>query len=93
MFFDRRHVPREPIALSIVLPNGATAVTRDVGPHGMYLRMPLDQHLDDWVRLEIDLARSGLHLSAVGQVLRTEPGERSVGVALRLHSLQLRVLD
>lgn len=93
MFFDRRRVPREPIALPIVLANGVTAVTRDVGPNGMYLRMPLDQHLDDWVHLEIDLPRSGLRLSAVGQVLRTERGERSIGVALRLHSLQLWVLD
>ena len=92
MFFDRRQVVREPIVLPIVLAKGVTAVTRDVGPHGLYLRMPADQRLDDWVRLELELGRSGLRLSAVGQVLRTERYASGIGVALRLHSLQLRPL-
>jgi hypothetical protein len=93
MFFDRRQVVREPIVLPIVLANGVTAVTRDVGPHGLYLRMPPNQRIDEWVRLELVLGRSGLRLSAVAQVLRTEPGVLSTGVALRLHSLQLRAID
>ena len=93
MFFDRRQAVREPIVLPIVLGHGVTAVTRDVGPHGLYLRMPPNHRLDEWVRLELVLGRSGLRVSALAQVLRVEHGVLSTGVALRLHSLQLRAID
>lgn len=89
MFFDRRHRVREPIALRIALANGVGAVTRDIGPGGMYLRMPLDQQLDAWVGLKLDLARAALRLTAIGEVLRIERGERETGVALRLHFMRL----
>lgn len=93
MLFDRRHGKREPIALTIMLASGVTGLTRDLGPQGLYFHMPLDEHLDDWVRLELDLSRAGLRASALGEVLRIERGERDLGVAMRLHALQLRPLD
>lgn len=90
MLFDRRNGRREPIALRVVLADNGSAVTRDIGPHGIYLHMPLNQQIDDWVRLEFDLARAALRLTASGEVLRIERGERETGVALRLHSMKLR---
>ena len=90
MFFDRRNGRREPIALRIALADGVVAITRDIGPHGIYLRIPLGRGLDDWVRLEFERARADLRLTALGEVLRVESGEHETGVALRLHSLQLR---
>ena len=90
MLFDRCHGVREPIALRIALADGVSAVAHDIGPGGMYLRMPLNQQLDEcgWVYLELDLARA-LRLTAMCEVLRIERGERETGVALRFHSLQL----
>lgn len=93
MLFDRRHELREPIALRIKLASGAIAITRDLGSCGMYFHMPLDQSLEDWIHLEFDLDHSGLRATALGEVLRTEFGAGSKGVAMRLHHLQLRTID
>lgn len=89
MFFDRRHEVREQIALRIMLASGSIAMIHDLAPHGMYIHTPLDQSIDDWMHLEFDLDHAGLHVTALGEVLRTERGASFTGVAMRLHGLRL----
>lgn len=75
------------------LASGMTAVTREIGPNGLYFDMPAGHRLDDWVRVELELASAGLRMSALGEVLRIDRGVRTDGVAMRLHSKQLRPRD
>lgn len=93
MVFERRQEVREQIALRIMLASGSIALIRDLSPHGMYFHMPLDQCIDDWMRLEFDLDHSRLLMTALGEVRRIECGTSFKGVAMRLHGLQLRLLD
>lgn len=91
MFIDRRQEVREQIALRIMLASGSVALTRDLSPHGIYFHTPLDQFIDEWMHLEFDLDHGGLRVTALGEVLRIERGASFIGVAMRLHGLQLRL--
>jgi hypothetical protein len=93
MFADRRQGTREPITLRLALDQGVEALTRDIGPQGLYFHMPFGHVLDTWVRVELDLADAGLHLSALGEVMRLERTPQGIGVALRLHRQHLHPRD
>lgn len=87
--FERRTAAREDHALRIALEDGAHAVTRDISSGGVYLVLPPGHLLDDWVRIELPLARAGLRMHALGEVLRIERRADGVGIALRLHHVRL----
>lgn len=89
MFPDRRASPREPLSLPVTLAGGASALTRDISEHGLFLYVPRGAAVDEWLSFEFAIAEAGLKFHAVGEVVRIEPGLRQVGVAIRLHRPQL----
>lgn len=89
MFPERRASPREPLNLPITLAGGASAQTRDVSEHGLFLYVPRGSVVDEWLSFEFAIADAGLKFDAVGEVVRIEPGLLQVGVAIRLHRPRL----
>jgi hypothetical protein len=91
---ERRADAREHLALRFTLPDGSPAVTRDIGPGGMYFLMPAGCTLDRWLSFEYELPETGLRFAATGEVVRTEPGpDGTTGVAVAWHSPSLQVSD
>ena len=91
MTHERRANAREPLALHFTLPDGSLAVTRDIGPGGMYFFMPAGSVLERWLSFEYEMPDTGLRFSAAGEVVRTEPGpDGSTGVAVAWHSPTLQ---
>ena len=94
MTHERRAGARAPLALQFTLPDGSPAVTRDIGPGGMYFLMPAGCSVDRWLSFEYEMPETGLRFSATGEVVRTEPGPAgSTGVAVAWHSPSLQVPD
>lgn len=93
MFPERRASPREPLSLPIKLAGGASARTRDISEHGLFLFVPRGETVDEWLSVEFAVPQAGLKFDAVGEVVRIEPGIRQVGVAIRLHRPRLVPLD
>lgn len=89
MTTERRAKRRELLALPIVLPDGTTAVTRNISEHGIYFMVPSGANVESWLSIELDAARIGLRFVAAGEVVRMEPGADWTGVALRLHAPRL----
>lgn len=93
MHQEQRADPREPLALPITLGDGTQAVTRDIGPEGLYFLMPAGKTIDDWVALAFEMPRARLKFTAAGEVVRIDRHEHCTGVALRLHGARLVPLD
>lgn len=93
MFPERRASPREPLRLPIKLAGGASALTRDISEHGLFLYVPRGESVDGWLSFEFAVPQAGLKFEAAGEVVRIEPGIRRVGVAIRLHRPRLVPLD
>ncbi len=89
MFPERRASPREPLSLPIILTGDGTALTRDISEHGLFLYVPSDASVAEWLSFEFAVPQSRLKFDAVGEVLRIEPGIGHVGVAIRLHRPRL----
>lgn len=89
---ERRSCPREPIVLKFVTAGGQPAQTRDITPKGLYLQLPLETRIELWMSIELEFAAFGLQLRAIGEVVRLERVKPLLGVALRLHSVQLTSL-
>lgn len=91
---DQRANPREAHTLRFTLPDGSPAVTRDIGPGGMYFLMPAGCTLDRWLSFEYEMPETGLRFRATGEVVRTEHGpDGTTGVAVAWHSPSLRITD
>jgi len=91
---EQRAAARVHLALRFVLPDASPAVTRDIGPGGMYFYMPAGCQLDRWLLFEYEMPETGLRFSAAGEVVRTEPGpDGSTGVAIAWRSPSLRPAD
>lgn len=83
---DRRLSPREILELPIVLGDGSPAVMRNISALGVYITTPSSVQLDRWLLLEYELPEAGLRFTAAGEVMRIEPINGDVGVAIRLHA-------
>jgi hypothetical protein len=91
---DQRTQPRQVIALRFTLPDASPAVTRDIGPGGMYFLTPRGCRLDRWLVFECEMPGTGLCFTATCEVLRTEPGPHgTTGVAVRWHGPRLHARD
>lgn len=91
---EQRANAREPLALQFTLPDGNPAVTRDIGPGGMYFLMPAGCAVDRWLSFEYEMPETGLRFSATGEVVRTEPGpDGATGVAVAWRSPSLQISD
>jgi hypothetical protein len=91
---EQRANAREPLALQFTLPDGSPAVTRDIGPGGMYFIAPAGCTVDRWLSFEYEMPETGLRFAATGEVVRTEPGpDGTTGVAVAWHSPSLQVSD
>jgi hypothetical protein len=84
MFLEQRAEPRESLALPLKLGDGATAVTRDISPSGMYLEIRGDHTMGGTVYFEMDLAEARMKFTAEGHIVRLEHREGLTGVAVRL---------
>lgn len=90
MKHERRAGERAPLALRFTLPDGSPAVSRDIGPGGMYFFAPSGSTIDDWLSFRYEVRATGLTFTATAQVLRTEPGpDDTLGVAVAWHSPRL----
>ena len=91
---ERRANARERLALRFTLPDGSPAVTRDIGPGGMYFSMPAGCVLERWLSFEYETPETGLRFRATGEVVRIEPGpDGTTGVAVAWHSPSLQATD
>lgn len=88
---DQRTQARQRLALRITLPDGSPAVTRDIGPDGMYFHMPSGSRLDRCFAFEYAVPETGLRFAADSEVVRTEPGpDGTTGVAVVWRSPRLQ---
>ena len=94
MTHERRSNARELIALRFTLPDASPAVTRDVGPGGMYFLMPAGCTVARWLSFEYEMPETGLRFAATGEVVRTEPlPDGTTGVAVAWHATSLQAPD
>jgi hypothetical protein len=93
MFRERRLEPREPVALPLKLADGCSAITRDISPSGMYLRILGERTIEGIVYFEMDLAEAQMRFSAEAQIVRIERKDGHTGIAVRLISPRLEILD
>jgi hypothetical protein len=89
MVLDRRSNPRESVMLPIALAGGGTGMARNLSVGGLYFTVPTGTPVQPWLRLEYKAPSAGMTFSAVGQVVRIEPGRYEDGVALRLLASKL----
>jgi hypothetical protein len=93
MFRERRLEPREPVALPLKLGDGCSAMTRDISPSGMYLKILGHRLIDGVFYFEMNLAEAHMKFSAEGQIVRLERRDGYTGVAVKLISPRLEPLD
>ncbi len=79
--------------MKFVMASGQPARTRDITPEGLYLQLPLDTRIELWMVIELEFRAHNLQLRAVGEVVRLERIKPLLGVALRLHRMQLTPLQ
>jgi hypothetical protein len=94
MFEEHRTEPRESLALPVRLGDGAEAVTRDISPSGMYLEIRGEHDPgDSLLFFEMLLDEPKMKFTAEGQVVRIEHHDGRTGIAVKLLSPRLEVLD
>lgn len=66
--------------------DGGLGVTRDVSASGMYLWVPSTWAVGHLLDFTVDMTLGGtaMRLFGRGEVVRVEPGDGAVGVAIRL---------
>lgn len=84
MFVEKRIEPRIPMALPIRVTGALDAVTRDISPSGMYLRLQGTHTLEGTLLFEMHLEESNMRFTAQGSVVRVEHRGGFTGVAVRL---------
>jgi hypothetical protein len=82
---DKRRHQRIHIALPVFLANG-TGVTRDVSATGMFFWTARACAPGEFIGFEVELRRpvGKMRLKCRGDVIRTESGDFSVGVAVKI---------
>jgi hypothetical protein len=87
MFTKDRDDPRERIALPLKIGDGLMAVTRDIGPSGMYVEIKGKHELTG--KLVFELQLPGLKFTAEGEILRIDHLPGSTGLAIKFHESRL----
>jgi len=82
---EKRTQQRIQIALPVFLKN-ATGVTRDVSATGVFFWTAIAYMTGDFIRFEVELRRpvGKMRLKCLGDVVRTEERESTIGVAVRI---------
>lgn len=93
MFLEQRSEPRETLALPVKLADGAQALTRDISPSGMYLELQGSHDVAGPLHFEMHLEHPRMRFTAEGRVVRIEHHEGHTGIAVKLLSPRLDVLD
>jgi hypothetical protein len=86
---ELRAAAREAIELKVLLADGSTALTRNIGADGIYLMLPPGSTTERWMSFEFDIPELGLKFTARGETVRTTMTPYGIGVALRFHDSQL----
>ena len=84
MFVEKRTEPRIPIALPVLVVGALEAVTRDISPSGMYLRVQGVHAFEGALQFEMNLEESNMKFTAKGSVVRVEHRHGFTGVAVML---------
>jgi hypothetical protein len=77
------------LSIPLQMRDGRTALVRDVSEAGMYVVIPRDAPAARWCTLEFTSRQARLHFRLVGEIVRLDRGERTVGMAIRLHRLRI----
>lgn len=93
MFLEQRSEPRELLALPVKLAGGAHALTRDISPSGMYLELQGSHDFDGPLQFEMQIEQPRMRFTAEGRVVRVEHHEGRTGIAVKLVSPRLDMLD
>lgn len=93
MFIEQRADPRERLALPLRLLDGSHAVTRDISAGGMYFEMAGEHDVHGLVDFAMQLRELGMKFTAVGRIVRVEHRFGVTGVAVKLISPRLELLD
>ena len=93
MFEEQRSEPRETLALHVKVAGGADAVTRDISPSGMYIEIRGDHELDGTLLFEMHVDEPRMKFTAEGRIVRIEHRDGFTGIAVRLLSPRLHMLD
>lgn len=93
MFEEHRVEPREHLELPIKLGDGSHAMTRDISPTGLFFEMDGERAIAGLVDFEMHLREAGMKFTSVGVIVRVEHRAGKTGVAVRLMTPRLDVLD
>jgi hypothetical protein len=93
MFEEQRVEPRERLALPIKLGDGASAVTRDISPTGLFFEIEGERPMRGLVDFEMHLHEACMKFTAVGEIVRVEHRSGKTGVAIRLMAPRLEVIN
>jgi hypothetical protein len=93
MFVEQRADPREPLALPLQLSGGQTAVTRDISASGMYLEVEGLHDIAGPVLFEMHVTDAGMKFTAEGRIVRVEHRHGRTGIALKLVTPRLELLE
>ena len=81
------------LALPVKLADGAQALTRDISPSGMYLQLQGVHEVAGPLHFEMDLEQPRMRFTAEGHIVRIEHHEGQTGIAVKLLSPRLDLLD
>lgn len=92
-FIEQRVEPREKLALAVQIGDNLRAVTRDISPSGMYLEVRGDHELGGTLLFEMHLDEAHMKFTSEGCIVRIEHRDGLTGMAVRLLSPRLELLD
>jgi hypothetical protein len=84
MFSEKRSEPRVRMAMPIRVGGTFDAVTRDISPSGIYVRLRGRHAIEGPLDFEIDREESNMKFVAQGEVVRVEHRRGFTGIAVRL---------
>jgi hypothetical protein len=93
MFLEQRCEPREPLALPVKLAGGVQALTRDISPSGMFLELQGSHDVVGPLHFEMQIEQPRMRFTAEGRIVRVEHHEGTTGIAVKLLSPRLVMLD
>ena len=93
MFEEQRLDPRERLALPLKLADGVHAVTRDISATGLFFVMEGRHVLHGPVDFELQLPEFSIRFTSSCEIVRVEHGGGRTGVAVRLLTPRLDLVD
>lgn len=92
---ERRTEPREALVLPVRVASVAHGVTRDVSESGVFLETGFDHELGSVLDIEFtfDLPAACFRFTAKGAVVRIEHNGENLGLAVKLHAMDLSTVE